>query len=165
MSSYIKYLGSMAILLLLLAFPVSASMVSFQLVETGLNDRAVSGQHTRLWESGLMSVFFDAGYIVTSGPITRMENKTEADFNGLIELDFNEAIRGGADYFIVGLIAYNTNMGRATPVSIVLQVYDSNSRQLIHEQNFAAGGGRNDTEELQLAQNAGRIMISYIRGR
>ena len=161
--AFYKRLGSMAAALMLLAIPASASMVSFQLVETGLNDSASSGQYSRLWESGLMSAFFDAGYIVTSSPITRMEN-TPAPGSFIVE-SLNEAAEGGASYFILGFIEYNTQRGRALPVGIVLKVYDSNSRQLIYQQNFPAGSGRDNNEEMQLAQNAGRLIISHMKDR
>jgi len=155
-----KHLGSIAVLLVILAFPVSASMVSFQLVETGLNEEASSGHYSRLWESGLMSVFFDAGYIVTSSPVARMNFTSH-----VIEQSLNEAVEGGADYFVLGFIEYNTHRGRALPVGIALRIFDSNSRQLIHEQNFPAGTGRNDSEEFQLAQSVGRVIISQIKDR
>jgi len=161
--AFYKRLGSMAAVLMLLAIPASASMVSFQLVETGLNGSASSGQYSRLWESGLMAAFFDAGYIVTSSPITRMEN-TPAPGSFIVE-SLNEAAEGGASYFILGFIEYNTQRGRALPVGIVLKVYDSNSRQLIYQQNFPAGSGRDNNEEMQLAQNAGRLIISHMKDR
>jgi len=155
-----KRLGSMAVLIMLLSFPASASMVSFQLVETGLTETASSGQYSRLWESGLMSVFFDAGYIVTSSPIARMEFTRHT-----IEKSLNEAVDGGASYLILGFIEYNTHRGRALPVGISLRVYNSISRQLLHEQSFPAGTGRNDSEEFQLAQSVGRVIISQIKDR
>jgi len=139
-------------------------MVSFLIVETGLDDNASAGQYSRLWESGLMSVFFDAGYIVTSGPITRLEMGSPP-VSSEVEVDFNEAVIGGADYFVVGFIEYNTMRGRAVPVGVFLKVYESNSRQRIHQQNFSAGMGRNFNEELQLARDAGQVIISRIEDR
>ena len=159
-----KRLGSMAALLVLLVLPVSASMVSFQLVETGLSQEAASGQYSRLWESGLMSVFFDAGYIVTSSPIARVQARPGPELNGLIQYSFDQAMQSGADYFIVGLIEYSTQTGRTLPAGILLRVYDSNSR-LIHQQNFPAGAGRSNNDELQSAQDAARMVISYIKDR
>ena len=152
-----------AVLMVLLAFPASASMVSFMLVETGTNSGASSGQHSRLWESGLMSVFFDSGFIVTSSPITQMQTMPAIGLSGEIGATFYEALDGGADYFIVGFLEYSAP-GTA-PQRIFVQIYDSNSRQLIYEQSFPAGTGRNDNEEFALAQNAGRLIISRIKDR
>jgi len=156
-----KSLSIAAFLLALAAFPASASMVSFMLVETGVNlEEAPGNQHSRLWESGLMSVFFDSDFIVTSSPIAQMKTIPSTELAGDIGEMFTEAVNGGADYFVVGFIEYST-VG-ASPQQIAVKVYDS-SRRLIHRESFPAGTGRNDNEELELARNAGRFIISRIK--
>ena len=159
-----KRLG-VAVLFVLLSFPVSASMVSLLIVETGLNEGVLSTRHSSLWEGGLMSAFFDAGYIVTSGPIARMERNGQAYLNGQIEAGLHYAASGGADFLVMGFIEYNTQRGRALPVSILIKLYDSNTRQLIHQQNFPAGAGRNNTEEMRHAQGVGQVIIARMKDR
>ena len=159
-----KRLGVMVILAILLTFPVSASMVSLLVVETGVNESISTGQFSSLWEGGLMSALFDAGHIVTNSPIARMERRPSQDLNNpVIEEDFNEAIEGGAEFFILGYLEYNTQSGRAVPVGMVLKIFNSNSRQLVYEQNFPAGTGVSLNDEYQNAQNAGRAIVSRIR--
>ena len=160
-----KRLGSMALMLLLLVFPVSASMVSFLLVETGLKEEVPSTQYTSVWEGGLMAAFFDAGHIVTNGPIARMETRPPMDFTGFLKDDFDEAILGGAEYFILGFLEYQILGGKPFPVGIVLKIYTTDSQILVHEQSFTAGTGNNFDEEFKIAQNAGWAMISYIKER
>ena len=157
----------LAALLMLLAFPASASMVSFLLVETGINDEVSSGQYTSLWEGGLMAAFFDAGHIVTNSPIARMEKKPERDLSGTVAADFNEAVSGGADFYILGFLEFQVQgQGtRAVPVGIVLKLYNSESQQLLFEQRFPAGTGKSLDEEYQFAQNAGRTIISHLEKR
>jgi len=162
---FYKRLGSTAVLLMLLVFPVSASMVSILVVETGVNERVSTGQFSSIWEGGLMAAFFDAGHIVTNSPIERMERRPGPNLNGRLMENFHEAINGGADYFVLGLIEYNTREGNALPVGIVLQLFDSMSGRMIYEQRFPAVTGRSNNEEFQIAQNAGRVIISQIRGR
>jgi hypothetical protein len=157
-----KLLGSAAALLMLLIFPVSASMVSFLVVETGLDDRITNTQYSSLWEGGLMAVFFDAGHIVTNYPITRMDKKPASDLSGGIGADFNEAVENGAEYFILGFMEYQ---GSAVPVGITLKLYRTSSRELVFERRFPAGTGRSFNEEFQFAQSAGRIIISNIKDR
>ena len=157
-----KRLGSLAVLLILLAFPASASMVSFLLVETGLDEGAPHTELTSVWEGGLMDAFFNAGHIVTNSPITRMRNRPSRDLSGFIENDFNEAALNGAEYYILGFLEYQAQGGRPVPVGVALRVYTISSQRLIHEQSFPAGTGRNLNEEYRLAQNAGRIIISHI---
>ena len=155
-----KRIAGMAALLVLLAFPVSASMVSFLLVETGLGEEAPNTQYSSLWEGGLMAAFFDAGHIVTNSPIARMAVKPDHDFASYIEDDFNEAADGGAEYFILGFLDYQ-NQGMV-PAGITLKLYTIDSQVLIFEEYFPAGRG-NLSEELQLARNAGLTIISQIR--
>ena len=158
-----KRLWGMAALLVLLAFPASASMVSFMLVETGIDEEAPSTQYTSLWEGGLMAAFFDAGHIVTNSPITRMEKRPAQDLTGQVAVDLDEAAIGGAEYFVVGYLEYRVEGVNVFPVGMALKVYTTGSRKLIYEQGFAAGRGKDLNEEYQFAQNAGRALISHIK--
>jgi len=158
-----KILGIMALLLVLLVFPVSASMVSFLLVETGINDDAPNSQYTSLWEGGLMAAFFDAGHIVTNSPYTRIEKMPSQDLSGFVAEDFAEAVQGGAEYFILGYLEYKMDGQKPVPVGMAIKVYTTGSKKLIHEQGFPAGTGRNLNEEFQLAQSVGRTIISQIK--
>ena len=160
-----KRLGCMAVLLGLLAFPASASMVCFLIVETGINEAAKSGQYSTLWEGGLMEAFFNAGHIVTNSPITRIEKKPARDLSGMVEAEFNDAIRGGAEFFVLGFLEFKNYGERAVPVELALRLYSSNSRDLVFEQNFPAGSGKNFDEEYLIAQNAGRVIISHLSKR
>ena len=160
-----KRLGVIAVLLMFLAFPASASMVSLLLVETGISEKTSSSQYSSLWEGGLMSVFFDAGHIITNNPIARMEKKPEPDLSGPVATDIEEAVRGGADFFILGFLEYKPQRDRVALSGITLKLYKADSRQIVFEQHFPAGTGKNSNEEYQFAQNAGRIIVSHIKER
>ena len=160
-----KRLLSLAAMVLLFAFPISASMVSFMVVETGLNEEAVSVPYTGIWEGGLMDVFFDAGHIVTNSPSTRIQKRPVRDFIGLLEDDYMEAVSGGAEYFILAYLEFKSSGGRAVPVRVTLKLYKTDSQRLVFEQNFAAGSGKDNNEEYRIAQNAGRIMIPHLKDR
>jgi len=162
---FYKRLTGMVLLLLALAFPASASMVCFMVVETGINEGASSGQYSSLWEGGLMAVFFEAGHIVTNSPIVRIEKKPSLDISSAFESDFDEAVNGGADYFILAFLEYKDQGERAVPTGMALKLYNSITRALVYEQNFPAGTGRTLDEEYQIAQNAGRIIISHLKDR
>ena len=158
-----KRIGSAAILLLILAFPVSASMVSFLVVETGLEGGNVGSQYSSLWEGGLMAAFFDAGHIVTNYPVIQMKNRPENDISGVIENEFNEAASGGSDYFILGFLEYKNLGGVITPVGMTLKLYSTSPKELLYEQIFPAGKGKSLNEEYQFAQNAGFVLASNIK--
>ena len=160
-----KRLGILVVLSILLIFPVSASMVSFLLVETGIGENVPESLYGSLWEGGLMAAFFDAGHIVTNSPIARMEKKPAGDFTGIVENDFYEAVSGGAEFFVLGFLEFQVQGGRPVPVGIVLKLYNSGSQKLLFEQQFPAGKGRTNDDEYQSAQNAGRIIVSHLEGR
>jgi len=156
-----KRLISIAVLLLVLVFPASASMVSFLVVETGLSEETVS-QYGSIWEGGLMEVFFDAGHIVTNSPIARMEKRPAEDLSGYIGIDFYEATRGGADYFILGFLEFQ-NKDAHVPNAMVIKIYNTDTGKLIFERSFPAGTGRNMGEEFQMARDVGQDIISNIK--
>jgi len=160
-----RRLGSLAVLFVLLAFPASASMVSFLMVETGLNENIPSNQLSTLWGGGLMAAFFDAGFIVTDSPLIRMDKKPPVDFTGQVENDFNEAVTAGSEYFILGFLEYELISGKVVPVNITIKIYEIDTKKLIHEQIFPVGTGNNLADEHKIAQNAGRIILSHIKDR
>jgi hypothetical protein len=160
-----KRLLSIALLFMLLTFSASASTLSFLVVETGLNDGIASPQSSsRIWEEGLMAFFFDAGHIVTNNPILRMNEQVPAEIQGtIVEYDFNEAITGGAEYFVLGFLEYEIQGSRVTAVKMNIKIYSTLPEGLVYEQVFPAG--KSTTEENQLVRNAGRTIISYIKDR
>ena len=160
-----KRLGIIMVLFAVLTFPLSASVVSFLLVETGLREGGPETQYTSLWEGGLMNAFFDAGHVVTNSPITRMERKPDRDLSGIVEADFRDAAAGGAEFFILGFIQYQIQDGKPLPSEIVLKIYRTGSQQIVYEQRFRAGTGKTLNEEYQIAQNTGRIIVSHLKDR
>jgi hypothetical protein len=158
-----KRLGIIAALFTVFSFQASASIVSFLIVETGLRSGSPDTQYTSLWEGGLMNAFFDAGHIVTNSPITRMETRPDRDLSGTVEVDFRDAVRGGAEFFILGFLEYQA--GNAVPSGITLKIYKTGSQQIVYEQRFQAGAGKSLSEEYQIAQNAGRAIASHLKDR
>ena len=113
-----------------------------------------------------MSIFFDAGHIVTNNPILRMEKQVPVEISGTpIEYDIIEAASGGAEYIILGSVDYQMQGNRAALTKINIKIYTTVPQELVYEQNFPAGTGRNSNEEYQLIQNAGRTIISQIKER
>ena len=160
-----KLLGCIAVLLLVLIFPASAAMVSFLIVETGLNDGVPRTEYGDLWEDALMASFFDSGHIVTNSPILRMEQKPVQDLSGTVMNDFEEAARGGAEYFVLCFLNYQVQGRRATPVDITIRTYRTDTQELVSERNFPAGRARSLSEESRFARDASGMIVSQIRDR
>ena len=164
---FYKRFGIVVLLSLFMVFPLSASMVSFLLIETGLKTGSNSGEYTNVWEDGLMSAFFDAGHIVSNSPVMRLENVTASDLEGNIlpaqaQEDFSDAARGGADFFIMAILEYNSQGGRYKPQMISIRIFSTVSRGLIYEHRFPAGTGANLRDEYNKAQETARIIAAQI---
>ena len=160
-----KFLGCIAVLLVVMIFPASAAMVSFLIVETGLNDGVPRTEYGDLWEDALMASFFDSGHIVTNSPILRMEQNPGRDLTGIIKDDFEEATRGGAEYYVLCFLDYQVQGRRAAPVDITIRTYRTNTLELISESSFPVGRARSLNEELRFARDAVGIIVSQLRDR
>ena len=138
-------------------------MVSVLVIETGLNEESNAGLYSSLWEDSLMSVFFDAGYIVSNGTILRLEKKPVKDFPDEMRVDFEEASEGGAEYFVLALLEYRDQQGRVKPSGVSLRVFSVNTRRLIYQRNFPAGTGADLDEEYTRAKEAAKTLIPYLK--
>jgi len=87
---------------IVLTFAVSASTVSFYVIEAGMNEESDT-KLSQLWETAFMDVFFEAGYIISNAPVMRLEKSPS---NILHVLDFKEASVCGIDYMLVVLLDY-----------------------------------------------------------
>ena len=163
-----KRCGILILLMGLLVFPLSASMVSFLVIETGIPHNANAGEYAYLWEGGLMGAFFDAGHIVSNSPVMRLENVPVAELQrgGLpraaIE-DFNEALEGGADFFILALLEFNTHDGQVRPREVSIRIYNTHTRAMVYEDFFPAGNGTNLRDVFLTAQDTGKVIAAQIR--
>ena len=140
-------------------------MISFLVVETGLQAESRAGEYSTLWEDGLMSVFFDAGHIVSNGTVLRLEKNPTKDFPEEVQADFAEAREGGADFFVLALLEYRSQGGAIKPSGVSLRIFSVASRKLIYQQRFAAGTGAGLDEEYACAREAGKAIMSHIKDR
>ncbi len=99
-----------------LTFSVSAAMVSFYVIEAGINEEADS-RYSQLWENAFMDVFFDAGYIISNAPVLRLEKSPS---NILQVVDIKEAGVGGIDYMLIVLLEYKIDAPSPEEVSFFI---------------------------------------------
>jgi hypothetical protein len=156
-------------LCLFAAVRLDAAMVSFLVIETGLPEERETGRHSGLWESGLLDVFFEAGHIVSNAPVLRLPEKPEAEFPDEARADLAEALEGGAEFFILALLEYDTpKNGNAEtapldkPRKISLRVFKLQPRTLLHEQQYADKSSMNLKDEYDSVKKAARTLIPHI---
>ena len=158
----------------LLAVRLEAATVSFQVIETGLPEELGTSQHSGLWESGLLDVFFEAGHIVSNAPVLRLARKPAAKFPDEIQANFAEALEGGAEYFVLALLEYAVPPGAGGPPSgaalsnvqkprnISLRVFKTKPYKLLYEQQYADGASADLKEAYDSVKRAVRTLIPHL---
>jgi hypothetical protein len=162
-----KRLGMAGLLFVLLVFPLSASMVSFVVVEVGLRQEAARSDYSSVWEDGMMGAFFDAGHIVSNSPVMRIEKISEGLLPQEVQADYYDAFRGGADYFVVVFLEYVPQGGLLRPQGALVKIFTPGEPvgNPIYEQRFPAGTGAGLRDESVRAQETARIIMTQIRAR
>jgi hypothetical protein len=95
---------------------VNAALVSFYVIESGVNEEADT-KLPALWEDAFMDVFFEAGYIISNAPIMRLEKKPS---DILHVLDFKDAKMCGIDYMLVVLLDYKDGVPAPDEISFFI---------------------------------------------
>jgi hypothetical protein len=144
--------------------PVSAATVSFLVVETGLaGDTAVASSGD--WESGLMDAFFDAGHIVSNAPMLRLSGEPEQLFPEEVQGPFDEALEGGADFFVLALLAFQGPPDNPELRRISLRLFRTRPRQFIYEEQLNGGPRTVPGGDFAAAKDAARAIVSRLRDR
>jgi hypothetical protein len=146
--------------------PVSAHTVSFVVVETGLPPEQGATSYSNFWESGLLDAFFDAGHIVSNGPVLRLDAPSEKRFPDEAAQSLNEANEGGADYFILALLDYqSTGTSRAAalkPGQISLRVFKTTPFRFIREEKFTGTKAAQAGEDFISTKQAAMKLLPYL---
>ena len=160
---FFKRILIVALLWAFAVLPLSASMVSFLIIEEGVSQSAPAGDISFLWEGGLMGAFFDAGFIVSNSPVLRVNKISNGELPEEAMSEFQFAATGGAEYFVLAVMEHQNLNGRIRPVEVKIKIFSTNSQTLIFEQGFPTGRGSNSSEEFALAQQAARVVAAHLR--
>jgi hypothetical protein len=147
----------------LFTLPLSAATISFLVVETGLQEGGSAAESSGIWESGLMDAFFDAGHIVSNAPVIRLRENPGGIFPGEAKKDFDEAVAGGAEFFILVLIEYQGPPDRPKPRAVSLKLFKTTPYTFIFEQRYAGKPDLPPDAEFAGAKDAGRTIISHLK--
>ncbi|MCL2185868.1 MAG: hypothetical protein FWB86_08470 [Treponema sp.] len=141
---------------LFLNFTVSATMISFYIIETGLNEEAKIGQ-SELWEGAFMDVFFDAGYIVSNAPVLRLDKKPP-NMERLIDLE--EAEMCGVNFVLVAQLDYAD--GFMMPGEISVSIYNVMKKEKLMERKMAGKQYNTLTAQYDNMKSIARAFVPYI---
>ncbi|MDR1586530.1 MAG: hypothetical protein LBS57_03640 [Treponema sp.] len=151
----------------LFILPLPAATVSFLVIETGLSEEVGASQHSGLWESGLLDVFFEAGHIVSNAPILRLSKGTAKIFPDEALESLREAVEGGMDFFIIALLDYTAPNDTVIqkPEKISLRLFNAASQKLIYEQQYTDKTSKNPGEEFASLKQAARGLVPHLNDR
>jgi hypothetical protein len=146
-----------------------SSTLSVMVVETGIGGDTPRLDVSSLWEGGLMDVFFDTGHIVSNAPILRLERDAIGVYPEERLLDLEEAILGGAEYYILVVLDYGPgedgeDVQSFRPRSIALRFVRINPRRVLYETQLRGNPRSTLGEELATAKSAAREIISHFEG-
>jgi len=134
-------------------------MVSFYIVETGLNENLDEVRHSVLWENAFLDIFFDAGHIVCNAPILRLERKTNEDITKVVDL--KEARDLGVDFVIITQLDYTTDV--KTPEDISFFIYNLLTYELLLEKKIVASSIKKANIEYDDIKSVVRGFVPYIK--
>ncbi|MDR2633604.1 MAG: hypothetical protein LBC51_08300 [Treponema sp.] len=144
--------------------PLSGATISFLVIETGLPANRPVQEFSRLWESTLMDVCFEAGHIVSNAPIMQITAPSKGTFPDEAQGEFKEAIAGGSDFFILALLEYQGMTAGAPqrPQSISLKLFSTKPYRCVVEQQYPKARGLSASEELLEVRKAAKALLAHL---
>ena len=142
---------------------LEAATVSFLVIETGLSAEAEKKALSGLWESGLLDVFFEAGHIVSNAPVMRLDSNPAKELPDEAQAEFDGAVEGGADFFILALLNYQADS--AKPEHISLRLFRINPYKKLFEQRYSDAVTRNMKDEYDSLRKVVRELVPHLNDR
>jgi hypothetical protein len=164
---FFKKMGIGTFLTLILAVSARGATVSFMIIETGLREETPAIESSRLWEDALLDVFFDTGHIVSNSPILRVPEKPQEDLPNEARSSLNEALEGGAEFFIVAVLDYQNTpqIGQDLPKprGISLRLFKTAPYRVLFSQEYPGQERISVKEEIAHAKDAARVIAAHLK--
>jgi hypothetical protein len=167
------FTGSVCLNLLVFSFsalPANAANVSMIIIDTGLDGKKESSL-AGIWESGIMDVLFDSGYVVSNAQSIQIDKDLDENVLNEIRLNMEEASDNGADYFLSVTLHYtSTNKGINNTKDfklnqVTLKLFELKTNEMIYERTVEKPLALTQRDELENARKAALIIVPYIGGR
>jgi hypothetical protein len=137
-----KRLGIGALLAAALGICAHGATVSFMVIETGIREEIPTVDSSRLWENTLLDVFFNTGHIVSNAPILRVAEKPQKNLPDEARFSLNEALEGGAEFFVVVALDYQNPPQAVTeelqPWKVSALLFKTTPYRFLYSQEYAA---------------------------
>lgn len=153
-----------SIMFFITLLPVSASMFTVSVVETGIEAEAPSMEASIAWESGLIDALFESGHIVSNFPLLRGELPYEIDTSL-----FTSARDGGSQYLCLAVLEYDTvvlvNDKKLVPRKSLIQIFSLESSEPLVQHITVISDTNTGTKELEArARESIRALLAKMEG-
>jgi hypothetical protein len=156
----------LALLWLIVVSPVFTATISVLVIETGIREGIPVTESSNLWETGLLDVFFDAGHIVSNAPRIRVNKNPNKEIPDEARGFPEEAVRGGADFFILALLDYEgmatVNAPKIKPLTVSLRLFRTNPYKLVYEQVYSGRTQSPGNDELTTIKGIARMLLPHL---
>jgi hypothetical protein len=162
-----KRLGIGALLAAVLGVCAPAATISFMVIETGIREEVPTADSSRLWEYALLDVFFETGHIVSNAPILRVAEKPQKSLPDEAMAPLNEALEGGAEFFIVAVLDYQNLSQSGTelprPGNISLRLFKTAPYRFLYSREYTAQDIRAvGKDEIDNAMDVARTIAAHL---
>jgi hypothetical protein len=166
-----KYISKKTFVFIFSIFFVPSSMIfamniSIMVIQTAPDAGSSVEGFVRLIEDNVMDVFFDAGYIVSNAHFKHLKKIPAAEISKEIKPEFNEALEGDVEYFVLIIIGYKDvdQDGETKPETIFFRLYRVAGNSFITEEKLAIGNMPYE-EALKKVKAASGKLIPFMRRR
>jgi hypothetical protein len=106
-------------------------------------------------------VFFESGHIVTNAPSIRLDYTPGEAFPEEALSFLDEALDGGAEYFITALLEFQATGQR--PQRITLRLFKIQPFEMLYEQSYLSSNPRSSREENENIKRIARALLPHLR--
>ena len=145
---------------IILLFKVEASLISFQIVETGLPDNAGINRHSVIWENAFMEVFFDSGYIVSNYPMMRFDSNPQGHIQDIARFDVFDARDASVDYILIARLDFSSPING--PELISLYVFKVDNHEIIYERKHNGSVNRSERDMNDEIKRLIRDLVRFV---
>jgi hypothetical protein len=143
-----------------LTLHIEASVISFYVIETGLQTEGGKNRNSILWENAFMDVFFDSGYIVSNYPMMRFSSKPEGSIIEASGFDADEAKDAGVDYILVTQLDYYDV--QLPPSVITFYIFRVDNHQIIYEKQIAGMANRPEKDAYEDMKTIIKELVQFV---
>jgi hypothetical protein len=137
-----------------------ASVISFCVIETGLQTEGARNRNSMLWENAFMDVFFDSGYIVSNYPMMRFSTKPEGSIIEVSGFDAGEAKDAGVEYILVTQLDYDNAL--FPPTVITFYVFRVDNHQVIYEKRIAGIANKSEKNAYEDMKTIIKELVQFV---